>query len=164
MKRLIAAAGSSLFLAGVLFMLPSGASAQTSFDTNVGCGLGNMLFEASGQDRILHQVLAVTTNGTFGNQTFGISSGTLGCAQPTKIASHQKLERFVADNMDALAQDMAAGRGEAVLTLAELMEVPSSDHAAFAALLQANFNNIYTSSSVEYNEVIENINRVVANS
>ncbi|OGP12884.1 MAG: hypothetical protein A2052_07715 [Deltaproteobacteria bacterium GWA2_54_12] len=163
MKRLILA-GSSLFLAGVLFMLPSGVSAQTTFDTNVGCGLGNMLFEASGQDRILHQILAVTTNGTFGNQTFGISSGTLGCQQPTKIASHQKLERFVADNMDSLAQDMAAGRGEAVSTLAELMNVSVDERAAFYTLLQANFNNIYTASSVEYSAVIENINRIVSNS
>lgn len=163
MKRLIAAAGSSLFLAGVLFMLPSGASAQGAYDTNTGCGLGNMLFEEIGQDKILYQVFAVTTNCSFGNQTFGISSGTLGCAQPTTFVSNE-LQRFVADNMDALAQDMAVGRGEAVLTLAELMEVPSSGHAAFAALLQANFNKIYTSSSVEYNEVIENINRVVANS
>ncbi len=163
MKRLIAAAGSSLFLAGVFFMLPSGASAQ-NFNNNVGCGLGNMLFEQSGEDKVLHQILAVTTNGTFGNQTFGISSGTLGCQQPTKIASHQKLERFVADNMDALAQDMASGRGESVMTLAELMNVPSTERAAFASLLQANFDKIYTSASVEYSDVIANINRVVANS
>lgn len=163
MKRLIAAAGSSMFLAGVLFMLPSGASAQ-NFKTNVGCGLGNILFEQSGEDKALHQILAVTTNGTFGNQTFGISSGTLGCQQPTKVAAHQKLERFVADNMDSLAQDMASGRGESVMTLAELMDVPSSDRAAFAALLQANFDKIYTSASVEYSDVIANINRVVANS
>lgn len=145
-------------------MLPSGVSAQGQFDMNVGCGLGNMLFEQSGQDRILHQILAVTTNGTFGNQTFGISSGTLGCQQPTKIASHQKLERFVADNMDALAQDMAAGRGEAVSTLAELMNVSADDRAAFYTLLQANFSNIYTTASVEYSDVIKNINRIAFNS
>jgi len=163
MKRLIAA-GSSLFLAGVLFMLPSGVSAQSEFNANVDCGLGNVLFQETGQDKILHQVLAVTTNGTFGNQTFGISSGTLNCKQPTTFASNQKLERFVADNMDTLAQDMASGRGEAVYTLAELMEVPANDRAAFLTLLQANFNSIYTAASVEYSDVIENINRIVSNS
>lgn len=163
MKRLIAAAGSSLFLAGVLFMLPSGASAQGAYDTNTGCGLGNMLFEEIGQEKTLYQVFAVTTNGSFGNQTFGISSGTLGCAQPARFVSND-IQRFVADNMDALAQDIAAGRGESVMTLAELMEVPANDRAAFVALLQANFNRIYTSASVEYSDVIENINRIVANS
>jgi hypothetical protein len=163
MKRLIVA-GSSLFLAGVFFMLPSGVSAQSTFESNVGCGLGHLIFKDPGHDKILHQVLAVTTNGTFGNQTFGISSGTLDCKQPTKIASHQKLERFVADNMDALAQDMASGRGEAVSTLAELMNVSADERAAFYTLLQANFNNIYTTASVEYSDVIENINRVVSNS
>lgn len=163
MKRLILA-GSSLFLAGVFFMLPSGVSAQGTFEPNVGCGLGHLIFKEGAQDKILIQVLAVTTNGTFGNQTFGISSGTLDCKQPVKIASHQKLERFVADNMDALAQDMAAGRGEAVSTLAELMNVSVDERAAFYTLLQANFNNIYTTASVEYSDVIENINRVVSNS
>ena len=163
MKRLIVA-GSSLFLAGVLFMLPTGVSAQSSYDTNTGCGLGNMIFKEAGQNSIILQVFAVTTNGTFGNQTFGISSGTLGCTQPSKVASNGNLQRFVADNMDSLAQDMAAGRGEAVSTLAELMDVSADKRAAFYTLLQANFNNIYTSSSVEYSDVIENINRIVSNS
>jgi hypothetical protein len=162
MKRLIAA-GSSLFLAGVLFMLPSGVSAQ-NYDMNTGCGLGNMLFKEVGQNSTLLQVFAVTTNGTFGNQTFGISSGTLGCKMPDKFVSTEKLQRFVADNMDTLAQDMAAGRGEAVSTLAELMNVSVDERPAFYTLLQANFNNIYTSASVEYADVIDNINRIVSNS
>lgn len=162
MKRLMAA-GSSLFLAGVLLLLPSGASAQSSYNTNTGCGLGNMLFAEIGQDKILFQIFAVTTNGTFGNQTFGITSGTLGCKQPSKFVSNE-LQRFVADNMDSLAQDIAGGRGEAVSTLAELMDVPAEDRAAFYALLQANFSRIYTSASVESTDVIENISAIVANS
>ncbi len=55
-------------------------------------------------------------------------------------------------------------RSQVMVALAEMMEVPSSDRAAFYSLLQANFNNIYTSSSVEYSDVIENINRIVSNS
>jgi hypothetical protein len=35
-----------------------------------GWRLGSIIFK--GQDALLFQVLAVTTNGTFGNQTFGI--------------------------------------------------------------------------------------------
>jgi len=44
---------------------------------NTGCGLGSVIFK--GQDALLFQILAVTTNGTSGNQTFGITTGTLNC-------------------------------------------------------------------------------------
>lgn len=163
MKRLVVA-GSSLFFAGLLLLMPFGSSANAAYDSNTGCGLGNMLFKEIGQDKTLFQVFAVTTNGIFGNQTFGITSGTLGCSQPSKFVQNEKLEKFVADNMDSIAQDIASGRGEAVSTLAEMMEVPANDRAAFYSLLQANFNNIYTSSSVQYSEVIDNIIKVVSNS
>lgn len=162
MKRLFAV-GSSLLLAGVLFM-PASASAQGAYDTNTGCGLGNQLFREVGQDTLLFQIFAVTTNGTFGNQTFGITSGTLGCKTPSKIVQNEKIERFVADNMDSLAQDIASGSGESVSTLAELMEVPAEQRSAFYARLQSSFNEIYTSSEVQSSDVIEGIYRVAANS
>ncbi|RYZ63378.1 MAG: DUF3015 domain-containing protein, partial [Proteobacteria bacterium] len=38
-----------------------------------GCGLGNMIL---GKE---NQVFAATTNGTLGNQSFGITFGTLNC-------------------------------------------------------------------------------------
>src|SRR6186713_935077 len=41
-----------------------------------GCGLGSMIFEP---DSGFTQVFAATTNGTSGNQTFGITSGTSNC-------------------------------------------------------------------------------------
>ncbi|HKB84382.1 MAG TPA: DUF3015 family protein, partial [Burkholderiales bacterium] len=64
-----------IFVAIALSALPAMA-----FADNVGtCGWGSKLFD--GQKGAAPQVLAVTTNGTFGNQTFGISSGTSGCTQ-----------------------------------------------------------------------------------
>lgn len=157
MKRLMSA-GSFLLAAGLL-MLPAVASAQGAYDTNTGCGLGNKLFKNSGQDSVLLQVLAVTTNGSFGNQTFAISSGTLGCQRPSGVASN-KVDRFVAENMDTLAQAIAIGRGEALVTLAELMEVSAPERDGFYVRLQAGFGEIFTSASVESHEVVANIYRV----
>lgn len=139
-------------------MLASTAAAQSSFSQNVGCGLGSIAMKE--RDTILHQVLAVTTNGTFGNQTFGITSGTLECQKPAKFAENEKLNTFVAANMDDLAVDMAAGHGERLVTLAELMEVPSENRGEFYASLQQNFKNIYTSSGVESADVIDNVAKV----
>ena len=154
MKRFVVA-GLALAFA-VTVMLP-GVSYSAGYNENTGCGLGNQLFKEIGQDSILFQILAVTTNGIFGNQTFGITSGTLGCKKPTKVVENEKVEKFVADNMDSLAQDMAMGRGESLDTLAELMGVPAERKAEFYAALQSNFTKIYTSASVQSADVIDNV-------
>src|SRR5690606_16700117 len=99
-----------------------------------------------GNDGLLFQVLAVTTNGTFGNQTFGITSGTLNCDKPSRFASREQINNYVADNMDNLANDIAKGQGEYLNTLAVLMEVPEGSRANFYATLQSNFSRIYTSA------------------
>ncbi len=122
---------------------------------NTGCGLGYLIFK--GNDGLLFQVLAVTTNGTFGNQTFGITTGTLDCAQPAKFASIEKINTFVADNMDSLATDISKGQGEYLNTLAVLMEVPEGSRAGFYSKLQSNFSRIYTSSKITSGEVVNNI-------
>jgi len=89
--------------------------------------------------------------------TFGISSGTLDCNQPSRWVSNEKLNKFVADNMDNLAKDAAMGQGEYVDTLAELMDVPGSKRVEFSQMLQDNFSNIFTEASVSHLDVIENI-------
>lgn len=120
---------------------------------NTGCGLGNEVIK--NQDSVVMQVFAATTNGTSGNQTFGITSGTSGCAKPAKFVSNDRANEFVAGNMDLLALDISNGQGEALSTLATLLNISNPD--TFASILQANFDNIYTSSSVNSADVIDNI-------
>jgi len=120
---------------------------------NTGCGLGSQVI--TNQDSVLMQVFAATTNGTSGNQTFGITSGTLGCAKPAKFVSNERANEFVAGNMDALALDISNGQGEALSTLATLLNVSNPD--TFASVLQANFDSIYSSENVSSADVIDNI-------
>jgi hypothetical protein len=122
---------------------------------NTGCGLGSIAWE--GQDGLMSQTLAATTNGTFGNQTFGITSGTSNCEQYKTFTHNPKVNTFVAENMDNLARDIARGQGEYVNTLAVLMEVPSAKRASFRSQLQAHFSDIYTSNKVTHSEVVQNI-------
>jgi hypothetical protein len=122
---------------------------------NTGCGLGTLLFE--GKDGLLQQIFAATTNGSSGTQTFGISSGTSECTQPTKYASNEELNIFVAENLDNLAVDVAMGQGEYVNTLAALMDVPAPHRAEFSLMLQDNFSYIFPEASVTHGEVIDNI-------
>jgi len=138
----------------LLFIATATALISTaSFAGNVGCGLGNQVI--SNQDSTLMQVFAVTTNGTSGNQTFGITSGTSGCAKPAKFVSNDRANEFVAGNMDALAFDISNGEGEALDTLATLLNISNPD--VFASTLQANFDKIYSSSNVSSADVIDNI-------
>jgi len=120
---------------------------------NTGCGLGNQVIK--NQDSVLMQLFAVTTNGTSGNQTFGITSGTSGCAKPAKFVSNDKANEFVAGNMDILALDISNGQGEALSTLATLLNISNPD--TFATVLQSNFESIYSSSDVTSANVIDSI-------
>jgi len=123
---------------------------------NTGCGLGYLLFKDA-PDSTLFEILAVTTNGTFGNQTFGITTGTLECKQPEKVVKNDKLFKFVSENMDQLASDIASGNGETLDTVAELMDIPEEKRADFYAKLQENFDKIYVSEKVQSADVIDKI-------
>ena len=148
-----------LLLSMVLFFMVSGFALANAPKENCGCGLGTLLFE--GKDGLLMQVFAVTTNASFGNQTFGISSGTLGCNQASNFVSNEQLNKFVADNMDNLAKDAAMGQGEYLDTLAALMDVSITKRAEFSQMLQDNFSIIFTDSSVSHTDVIENISHLM---
>jgi hypothetical protein len=126
---------------------------------NVGCGLGSVIFE--GQSGLVPQVLAVTTNGTFGNQTFGITSGTLGCSQHGVVSVPAKVAQFTGDNLDKLARDMAAGTGEILSSLATLMEVETQDKPAFFKTTQNHFAQIFPNENVTAEDVLVNLNKVL---
>src|SRR3989442_14629195 len=54
-------------------------------DTGPGCGLGKLAWaDFHHQKNIGPQVLMATTNGTFGSQSFGISTGTSGCTNDVR--------------------------------------------------------------------------------
>ena len=144
-----------LLISTALFLMASGIAFAGSPKENCGCGFGTVFFE--GKDGLFHQILAATTNSMFGTQTFGISSGTLGCNKPSRLVLNEQLNKFVAENMDNLAKDAAMGQGEYVDTLAELMDVPGSKRVEFSQMLQDNFSNIFTEASVSHVDVIENI-------
>jgi Protein of unknown function (DUF3015) len=127
---------------------------------DAGCGLGGMVI---GNEPGFIQLVATFLNGICSNQTFGITSGTLGCARPTRSAKNDRLNEFVVANMDNLARDIAKGQGETLDSFAELMQVPAEKRAAFDQKLQANFAVIFPSENVVLADVVDNIVTVAAN-
>lgn len=127
---------------------------------STGCGLGSMVFD--GQQGVAPQVLAVTTNGTSGNQTFGISSGTLGCDPDGSIDYMADVSEFTNDNMDQLAADVAAGEGETLATVGDLMGIAAADRDHFYRVTQQNFARIFPSTDTTAAEVVTSLQQVMA--
>jgi len=146
MKKILLSTAATILLA---------TSAMATVNNQTGCGLGSQLIKDDSSAVMLS--LQATSNGTSGNQTFGITSGTSGC-EKTKFVMNETTQRFVASNMDQLSKEIAMGHGEAVQTLAELLEVENK--SAFIATLQKNYNSIYTSSNVKMSNVLDNVSAI----
>lgn len=134
-------------IAGALLM-----GASTLAFAQPGCGVGAMIWK--GQSGIAPHVLAATTNGTFGNQTFGMTTGTLGCQTNQSV---QSMAMYMESNIDKVARDMSRGSGENLDTLAVLLGVDEADRDAFRNTLQDNFATIFPSSDTTSGEAVDAI-------
>jgi DUF3015 family protein len=135
------------------------ASAMAAGENNIGnCGWGSKLFD--GQSGVAPQVLAVTTNGTFGNQTFGITSGTSGCTQDGAVKSNWRTALFIDGNREALARDMSVGSGETLDSLAHLLGVQEQDRAAFNSATKGNMARIF-GENASTNDIVAALRQVL---
>jgi len=131
--------------AAVALALAVGAG-QASADPDVGCGLGTQVWE--GKSGPIVKAFAATTNGTSGNQTFGVTSGTSGCNQGGTVTAQARVRMFAGANLDQLARDMAHGEGESLGAFAQLVGVSASDRPAFFALTQTHFSELFGGEDV----------------
>ncbi|MEN0060121.1 MAG: DUF3015 family protein [Bdellovibrio sp.] len=107
-----------------------------------GCGLGSILF---GPKPGMVQVPSATTNGTYGNQTFGISSGTSNCDIPRM---GQTAAVYLESNKEVVMKDASRGEGETLANLALLYNC--KDTALFSQKVQSNYRTIFgTTDSYE---------------
>src|SRR5438094_10562617 len=121
-------------------VLSAAAALAANPDTGPGCGLGKLAWsDFKHQKNIGPQVLMATTNGTFGSQTFGISTGTSGCTNDGKVWAEHKVTMFASINFEDLSQEMAQGGGEHLASLATLMGVPAEQETEFSAMTQERY-------------------------
>src|SRR5918996_2968025 len=136
----------ALQAAVIVVGLQAGQTFAANPDTGPGCGLGKLAWaDYKHQKNIGPQVMMATTNGTFGSQTFGISSGTSGCTNDGHIMAEHKATIFASINFEDLSQDMARGQGEHLASLATLMGVPAEYHEEFFAMTQAKYTSLIKS-------------------
>ncbi|MBZ0271435.1 DUF3015 domain-containing protein [bacterium] len=140
MRKILVIAVLSLSLVfAVAFTTP--AVAKDGY-AQAGCGLGSLLFGSDPGK--FKQVIAATTNATFGTQTFGITTGTSNCQSPTP--GRAAARSFIESNREALAKDISRGAGETIASLSTIAGCGSS--ATVGATLQGDFTEIFPNESV----------------
>ena len=145
------------FLISAAFIAAFSVSPAFALDST-GCGLGPIIVK--GQAGTIQQILAVTTNGSFGTQTFGISSGTSGCDQNGRVSGGTgKIFAFLEKNMEQFAVDAARGRGETIDTIAALTGT-SSDKVG--EVVKENFAFIFDSHDVSAVTVTLKVSELLA--
>lgn len=129
-------------------------SANAHAVDSTGCGLGSMAWR--GQKGPVAQVLAATTNGLFGTQTFGITSGTSGCDPQGRITggTGRMALAFLENNMEQFAMDASAGHGETIDTLAGILNV---DSEKLGETSKVHFATLFPSENVDAVDVTANL-------
>ncbi|MCZ3184945.1 DUF3015 domain-containing protein [Acinetobacter baumannii] len=138
-------------------LLAAGSSVAMA-DNDVGCGVGTQVW--AGQKGVVPKILAATTNGIFTNQLLGITFGTLGCRQGGTVTA--QVVTFTNENAEALARDMAVGKGESLNVLAELMQIKPQDKDRFFKVSKANFGEIYSTNNQNTLQVLASLQNVMA--
>lgn len=147
-----------MVLVAVALIAPVGTAMA---DDDVGCGIGTQIWE--GNSGPAPKILAATTNASSGNQTFGISSGTLGCQTNGTVTASARLSMFASANLGALQSQMAAGHGEDLNVLASLYGIQSQqDRQAFFEMTQRHFSDIFPSQQVTTGQVLASIDHYMA--
>lgn len=139
----------------VLAALPSLGLAEAPGGPN--CGWGNMLFK--GNTGLGPHLGASLTNGTTGNATFGMSSGTNGCAVDGKL-TYGGIS-LLAQVMDEFSEDVARGEGDALNAVALTLGIEEQDRASFARLTHDNFSTLFPNEDVTAIEVMTSIQQLM---
>lgn len=149
-------------IASMITMFVVCAAASVNANTvrqDCGCGLGAVLI---GEKQGLGwNILGTCLNATSGNQTFGMTSGTLDCGQESAVVNLSKIDKYVSENMDSLAIDIAQGQGESLDALAELANISNDKKDLFSMTLQENFQTIYPDASVTHTSVVKRISEII---
>lgn len=124
-----------------------------------GCGWGNALFD--GQSGKASHILGLTTNGSTGNNTFGVTSGTNGCSASGTIKYGGKSMVAVGDHMDEFSENVARGDGEVLTAVAVTLGVAPEDRAHFKQTMKLNFDRIFPNDEVTQEEVLASMWQVI---
>ena len=147
-------------LVAMLFSLGLASSALAAGYGAAGCGLGGMLIKDN--NTIIAQLGATILNSISGNQTFAITSGTLGCGESGLVLAESEQEVFVEKNYFNISKDMARGEGEDLTVLAGLLGCSGESLATFSSFTQGNYSSIFVSEKTTPIEMLVHLKNRIA--
>ena len=140
-----------------LILLSASSVANAGAAGGAGCGWGQALFE--GQSGPAPHVLGLTTNGTSGNNTFGVTTGTNGCSSDGTLTYGG--QNVVSSIMNEFSEDVARGEGDALNTVAVVYGVEQQDRDTFAKVMHENFAVLFPNEDVTADEMMASIEAVM---
>jgi hypothetical protein len=144
-------------IAGLVLISASSVANAGAAGGDGGCGWGQALFK--GQSGTAPHVLAGITNITTGNNTFGMTTGTNGCATTGTLSYGG--QSVVSSIMDEFSEDVARGEGDALDTVAVVYGVDVQDRDTFAKVMHENFTTLFPSEDVTAEEMMASIEEVM---
>jgi hypothetical protein len=124
-----------------------------------GCGLGWQVTKKK-------TLSAVTTRGTINVSvppTFGMTSGTLGCAQHPLTQRDVDGARYAFNNFDVLSIEMAEGQGEFLTGFARTLGCDDASLEAFSHMTQSHYRSIMNEGKATRIEMFDNIKTEMRN-
>ncbi len=140
-------------IAGLVLISASSVANAGAAGGDGGCGWGQALFK--GQSGMASHVLAGITNASTGNNTFGMTTGTNGCATSGSLSYGG--QSVVSSIMDEFSEDVARGEGDAMDTVAVVYGVEAQDRDTFAKVMHENFTTLFPSEDVTAEDMMASI-------
>lgn len=115
------------------------------------CGLGWQVTQKK-------TLSATTTRGTtnaFVPPTFGMTTGTIGCAQHPLSKRDEDGAKYAYNNFDALSVEMAEGQGEFLKGFAQTMGCADVD--SFSHMTQSHYRSIMNNGNASSLEMFDNV-------
>lgn len=146
-------------LIGAVLLL-SGSVALADAPGGPNCGWGNMILE--GKTGLANHMFALTTNGTSGNATFGMTLGTNGCDVEGPLTYGGESMVWFNNILDEYSTDVALGHGEALNAVAVMIGVEPEDRSHFNDVMHDNFTQLFPSTDTTGQEVLDSMVLVMA--
>lgn len=121
---------------------------------DAGCGLGSLIFK---ENTVMSQTAASTTNATFANQFFAITSGTSNCSRNGFALNEKKEIYFAEGNLPQLRLDVARGEGETLSAMADVLGCSKEVAKEFGSTAQAGFEAIFPNAATLPAEFLDNL-------
>ncbi len=129
-------------------------------DASSGCGLG---WQVSKKNSLLSSSIRNTTNATSSNQTYGMTSGTSGCAKHSIVQNDKAPLHYTEANYGNLVSEMAQGKGEFLRTYAAVLGCSPAAFEDFSNMTRTHYSDIIPHDQVTPDTLLKEVRTQIKN-